>query len=79
MVLIAHQKTGGSVDLVVTADSDSYRYNQAIAHDKLATHEVKIDRGIEYRTIQLEISANSCTMLNIESISYEPVELRRIE
>lgn len=76
---LSAQKTGGSVDLVVTADSDSYRYTQAIAHDKLSTHEVRIGRGIKYRTLQLEISANSCTMLNIDSISYEPVELRRIE
>ena len=78
-VRVSCDKVGGSLDLNVTADGNTYPYNQTVTHDGLATHNIKIGRAIKYNFLQLEVIANGCTSLSIDSIDYDPTELQRSE
>jgi hypothetical protein len=79
-ISVSCDKVGGSIDLNVTEDnSAAIAYNKAIVHDGFATYDIPIGRGTKFNFLQLELQANACTSLNIESIEFNPVELRRRE
>ena len=78
-VRVSCDKIGGSLDLNVTADTNTYAYNKAVTHDGVATHNIPIGRGIKYNLLQLELIANGCSKLDIDSIDYEPTAIQRSE
>jgi hypothetical protein len=78
-VYIDADKTGGAIDLTITADTSTNTYNNAVTHDGFATHAIKVGRGIKYNYVQLEIIGNGCSRLDIGSIRYNPIEIQRSE
>jgi len=78
-VRVSCDKVGGALDLNVTADTNTYPYYQAVTHDGVATHNIPVGRGIKYNFIQLELVANGCSKLDIDSIDYDPKTIQRSE
>lgn len=79
-ISVSCDKTGGSIDLNVTEDNNAaIAYNDAITHDGYATYDIPIGRGTKFNFLQIELAANACTSLDIESIEFNPIELRRRE
>lgn len=79
-ISVSCDKVSGSVDLRLTEDnSAAISYNDAIVHDGYATYDIPIGRGTKFNFLQIELAANACTSLDIESIEFNPIELRRRE
>lgn len=76
-VLVMANKTLGSMTLNVTPDTNTYSYANAVQQTGFATFNIDIGRGIKYNKLQLELVANGCSSLDIESVSYEPTEIVR--
>jgi len=71
------EKVGGSVDLNVTADSETFNYNDDIERNGFGVIKIPVGRRIKYNKIQLEVASKNCDSLNIESIEFEPEVIKR--
>lgn len=78
-VYVSADKTGGSLDLIVSPDTQSHLYNQAVLHDGFTAHAIKIGRQIKYNHMSIEIIGNGCSRLDIGSIRFNPAEITRSE
>jgi hypothetical protein len=76
-VLVMANKNSGNINLNVTADTNTYSYLNNVQQTGFATFNIDIGRGIKYNKLQLELVANGCTSLDIESVSFNPIEIVR--
>jgi hypothetical protein len=74
-------KTDGKIKVTVNPDDSTYSYthNHAGTATKFRTHSVRIGRGIKYNAVQIAVECVNATVLDIESVSFNPVELVRKE
>jgi hypothetical protein len=74
-------KTDGNIKVTVNPDDATYSYthNHAGTATKYRTHSVQIGRGIKYNAMQIVVECVNATALDIDSISFNPVELVRKE
>lgn len=78
-IRVACNKDNGSLDLVLTADEDTYTYTTDRDHTGFATHNITVGKGLKFNYLQLEFKANGCTTLDIDSIEFEPKAIARNE
>ena len=74
-------KTDGKIKVTVTADETSYAYthDHTTTANSFRTHPIKIGRGIKFNAMQLNIESTDSTILDIDAVSYNVVELARKE